>query len=125
MKKDVLWITICVFALIVGLCIGYIIGNNSAKSVGGDANSTVHSFNNNAETNSAIGSYKNDNWNGKSAALVLKADGTCLYPTGFSGKWVQDGTVITITLDGVEGIHLAEQVVGGIILHAHFFESVE
>ncbi len=126
MKNNTLWIIITILALIVGLCVGYILGGNENQSTN---TSSIANSNTNLQTEenqitSAVGSYKIDSWNGKTAALVLKADGTCLYPTGDNGTWTQNGSTIEIILDLNGGVHTAEIVPGGLILHEHFFEVV-
>lgn len=107
MKKKALGVVFVVLALVVGIFVGFILGQNLEF-----------------DSQSAVGSYKTDTWNGKSASLVLKKDGTCLYPTGASGTWTQEGDTITIVLRGTD-IYTAEVVDNGILLGRHFFEKVK
>lgn len=91
--------------LLIGFFIGFLVGQNIES------------------TNSAVGTYKTDSWNGKSAALSLKKDGSCIYPTGETGTWSQDGDKITIVLgDYTCTADLVEQ---GIMLRGKFFEKLD
>ena len=109
----ILLVIIFVLVLLVGLFAGYVIagGVNNSSNLESDT------------TPAAVGSYKTDSWNGKSAALVIKPDGTCLYPTGDTGTWTLSGNTISIKLTRDNRIHQAEIVPGGVILHEHFFEA--
>ena len=126
MKKDILWIVIVILALIIGLALGYILGNNFSCKDNESLNKTpgTNSGANNNPASSAVGSYKTESWNGKPSALVLKSDGTCHYPTGNTGTWSQDDSIVLITLDGNDSVHTAEIVPNGLLLHGHFFEKV-
>lgn len=106
MKNQALGVTFVVLALAIGILAGFILGQNLEF-----------------DSQSAVGSYKTDSWNGKSASLILKKDGTCKYPTGTSGTWTQEKNIISIVLHGTD-IHTAEVVENGILLHGHFFEKV-
>ena len=126
MKNNVLLIILVILVFIFGLCAGYILGIKEGRrsNVSSNINSNLNLQNENNQITSAVGSYKNDSWNGKSAALVLKSDGTCLYPTGGTGTWTQNGNIIEIILNHDTGVHTAEIVPGGVILHEKFFELV-
>ena len=117
MKKDILWTVVVLLALITGFSVGYIFGDNRVLE-----NSPISVF---CQEDSAVGAYKTDSWNGKSGVLVLKEDGTCLYPTKSSGTWTQTGKNISIILNGDKEIYPAELVDGGIILCTTFFERVK
>ena len=117
MKNNLLWIFLVICVLIIGFLAGYLVAmQNPGRAILTDNGLRKNS-------SQAIGSYKSDSWNGGSAALVLKNDGTCLYPTGAYGTWTQENKKIKILLDGAS-VHTAELVEGGIILHEKFFEKV-
>ena len=141
MKNGVLWVIIVILAMLLGFSVGYIVGDMNASqenvypvSTQDTIQEPILPVDDHIETSSeiitevtpsAVGSYKSDSWNGKSAALVLKADGTCLYPTGKSGTWTQEGTMIKITLNnGFDDLHV-ELVEGGVIVSTTFFEAVD
>ena len=116
MKNTGLWIMLIIFSLIIGFLLGYIVAMQNP--VQGLFNPSTQNQSN------AVGSYKTDDWNGKSSALVIKQDGTCLYPTRKSGTWVQEGLNVIITLNYNGSVHNAELVEGGIILYGKFLEKV-
>ena len=92
--------------LFIGFFVGLLVGMNVEPS------------------NSVVGTYKTDYWNGKSSVLVLNEDGSCFYPTGATGTWSQQGNQISIDL-GDNSTHTAELVDHGIILHEKFFEKLD
>lgn len=115
MSKQTLGIIFVALALVVGLLLGFIIGQNC--SFDGQDREDIEQ--------SAVGTYKTDVWNGKPATLILKKDGTCHYPTGSSGTWTQDKDIITINLNDSTYTAEAEIVDNGILLHDVFFEKVK
>jgi len=92
---------------------------------------------NKEEGQSVIGTYFNENWNGRNATLVIKEDGTCKYPTGSTGTWTLEDGVIKINLGKIDmtgvypggtiqdDIHNASVMKNGVILHDHFFEKMD
>ena len=77
MKRTVAILCIAI-AFVVGIGGGYILAN--------------------IPNNDIVGVYYSEQWNGKSATLILDEDGTCKYPTGEMGSWKKDGETITIRL---------------------------
>ena len=115
MKKSIVAL-FCVVCLLVGGIIGFLLGNQNPV----------------AAENDFVGTYKTNTWNGKEAFLVLKEDGTCVFPTGDSGTWTVDNDkiiidcpVLAIPDANVSSIRNADVVPNGIMLSGHFFEKLK
>lgn len=115
MKKSIV-VLLCVVSLIVGGIAGFIIGTQAPIE----------------KENDFVGTYKTNTWNGKEAFLVLKEDGTCIFPTGDSGTWTVDNDEIIIDCPDlavpdleVSSIRNASIVPNGIMLSGHFFEKLK
>ena len=51
------------------------------------------------EKNQFVGVYYSNSWNGKPATVILREDGTGVYPTGANMTWVYADDKLLFTLD--------------------------
>jgi hypothetical protein len=126
MKKQTVIIFIAI-SLVIGIFVGFFIGQNVEL------------------TNSVVGVYKTDSWNGKTGTLILYEDGTGVYPSGAEAKWSLEGDTVQITREvitmtpgtysdtgesspGKEVVNIdkseAKIIEQGLVLNGIFFEKV-
>ena len=78
-----------------------------------------------SKENAFVGTYFTYSWNGHSANLILREDGTCNYPQVGTGTWYvnDDNETITIVL-GESDKHTANKTEYGLLLHDAYFEKL-
>lgn len=103
--KDVIIFVCLVVVAIIFYGVGYIAGNKKHES--------------------AVGVYRFDKWNGNdTVVLVINDDGTCILPTGSTGRWIQNGDILKIfSNDEPEVVDVVTNGTG-IGYNGFFFERV-
>ena len=119
-------ILICIVVALLSGIVGFIIGINTKLSFDNSNNDTQ--LTETTDSKSIVGTYKTNTWNGKEAVLVIKEDGTMIYPTGQRCTWIYENGHLYIpstTEPGEEKRQELELVDGGIMINTHFFEKVK
>ena len=108
-------ILLCVVVALVSGIIGFVIGTKTIICESDNSSSV-------------IGTYRTNSWNGEEAVLVIKEDGTLIYPTGQRATWIYEDNhlyIPAITETGEEKRQELELVDGGIMINTTFFEKVK